>query len=86
MDSEGKSINSHYCDVWYVLSPFGVTAIEFSVGFMDLVLLVLMIAILQRDKATMQPVKNFFFIRAVMASLVYRKKKKKIFFLLKDGL
>lgn len=66
MDSEGKSINSHYC--------------EFSVGFMDLVLLVLMIAILQRDKATMQPVKIFFFIRAVMASLVYRKKKKKIFF------
>lgn len=56
MDSEGKSINSHRCDVWYVLSPLNVTSIEFPVGLMDLVLLVLMIARLQRDKATMQPV------------------------------
>lgn len=56
MDSEGKSIDSHHCDVWYVPSPLDVKAIEFPVGLMDLVLLVLMIARLQGDKATMQPV------------------------------
>lgn len=56
MDSEGKSISSHHCDVCALLSTLDVTAIDFPVGLMDLVLLVLMIARLQRDKATMQPV------------------------------
>lgn len=36
--------------------PLDVTAIEFPEGLMDLILLVLMIARLQGDKATMQPV------------------------------
>lgn len=33
MDSEGKSINSHHCDVWYVPAPapLDVIAIEFPV-------------------------------------------------------
>lgn len=40
MDSEGKSISSHHCDVCALLSPLDVTAIDFFVGLMDLVLLV----------------------------------------------
>lgn len=36
--------------------PLDITAVEFPEGLMDLILLVLMIARLQGDKATMQPV------------------------------